>query len=339
MLETLKALCSLEGISGNEGKVREYIISRIDGKAEYSVDPLGNLIVFKKGKKASKNKVMLDAHTDEVGLIITCVTDDGLLKFDTVGGINPSVLLGRAVRVGSGEAGGVIGVKPVHLLKESEENTLPEISDMYIDIGAADKADALRHVSAGDIAFFDSELIEFGDSKIKARALDDRVGCAVMIKLIESDLEYDAWFSFSSQEEVGTRGATAAAFTIAPDYAIVLETTTAADIIDVPAESRVCLLGNGPAVSFMDRSTVYDKELFNTAFRVAAENGIKCQPKTMVAGGNDAGAIHKSRGGVKTVTLSTPCRYLHSPSCVIDFNDAEDTLRLAGALLTELCNA
>lgn len=339
MLETVKVLCALDGVSGRENKICEYIISRIEGNAEYSVDALGNLIVFKKGRNTPKNKVMLDAHTDEVGLIITFITDDGLLKFTPVGGINPSVLVGRSVKVGDKMLSGAIGVKPVHLLKESEEKTLPETDAMYIDIGASDKSEAQKYVSPGDIAFFDSDPVEFGTDKIKARALDDRVGCAVMIKMLETQLEYDAWFSFSSQEETGTRGATAAAFTVAPDYAIVLETTTAADIIDVPAQNRVCLLGNGPAVSFMDRSTVYDKTLYNTVFEVAAKNNIKCQPKTAVAGGNDAGAIHKSRSGVKTVTLSTPCRYLHSASCVIDKNDARETLRLAIALFEELCNA
>ena len=182
---------------------------------------------------------------------------------------------------------------------------------------------------------FLSDFVEFGDNRIKGKALDDRVGCAILLDLINSDLEYDAYFSFSVQEEIGLRGAATSAYGIDPEYAIVLETTTAADLIDVPDHKKVCKLGEGATVSFMDRSTLYSKELFDTAFRVAGEKGIKIQPKTVIAGGNNAGAIHKARAGIKTITINTPCRYLHSPSCVCDTRDIESVRALAEALLTE----
>ena len=328
MTDTLQDLCSLYGMSGREEAVRDYIISQLNSDCEFSVDGLGNLLVFKKGKKRPKNTVMFAAHMDEVGFIVTYITDDGLLKFDTVGGVDTSVMFGRSVCVGDKLIPGVIGVKPVHLLKEEEKKEYPEKDTLYIDIGAKSRSEAEAYVLPGDCAYFDSGFQRFGDGLIKARALDDRAGCALMLRMLGDALEYDAWFAFTTQEETGTGGAQAAAYTIDPAYAIVLETTTTADIAGVEAEKRVCALGGGPVISFMDRRTVYSRELFDAAFEIAAKNGIKTQTKTQVAGGNDAGAIFKSRGGVKVLAASLPCRYLHSPSCVIKESDLDETYRL-----------
>ena len=335
MLEMIKELCAFSGISGREGAVREYIIEKIKDYAEYSVDPLGNLLVFKKGKNPAKNKVMLDAHMDEVGLIVTAVTSEGYLRFAKVGGIDTRVIIGRPVKVGDKAVNGVIGIKPVHLVDKGAEADIPKADDLYIDIGAKNKEEAEKFVCLGDAVWFAGDFVEFGNGFIKSKALDDRVGCAILIEMIRSELEYDAWFSFSVQEEIGTRGAQTAAFTIAPDYAIVVETTTAADISGVKEEKKVCICGKGGVVSFMDRSTLYNRELFDKAFEIAKANGIACQPKTLVAGGNDAGAIHKSRGGVKVLTVSVPCRYLHSPSGVIKYSDVEESLKLIKAMAEE----
>lgn len=332
MLELIKELSSLSGISGRENAVRDFIISQIKDYAEYSVDALGNLIVFKKGRKPANHKVMIDAHMDEVGFIITSVTSEGFLRFAKVGGINTGVLTGRRIKVGEKGVSGVFGIKPIHLVDKSDENKLPDADDLYIDIGAKNKEEAEKYVRPGDSAWFDSEFVCFGDGFIKSKALDDRVGCAILIELIRGELEYDTWFSFSVQEEIGTRGAAVSAFGIAPEYAIVVETTTAADISGVKGEKRVCICGEGGTVSFMDRSTLYSKELFDRAFELAEKKNIRCQVKTTVAGGNDAGAIHKSRAGVKTLTVSVPCRYLHSPACVIKYDDAVSSLELIKAL-------
>lgn len=332
MLELIKKLCLLPGISGRENAVRDYIIEQIKDYAEYSIDPLGNLLVFKKGKNPAKNKVMLDAHMDEVGLIVTAITSEGFLRFTKVGGVDSRVILGRTVKVGKKAVNGVIGIKPIHLVDKKEEDSIPKADDLYIDIGAKSREEAMEYVHLGDSVWFESDFVEFGEGFVKAKALDDRAGCAILVEMIKSELEYDMWFSFSVQEEIGTRGAQTAAFTIAPDYAIVVETTTAADISGVKDEKRVCICGKGGTVSFMDRSTLYSKELFDKAFEIAEKNSIPCQPKTMVAGGNDSGAIHKSRGGVRVLTVSIPCRYLHSPSCVIKLDDAKESLRLVKAL-------
>lgn len=332
----LKTLCELNGTSGREDTVRDFLIARLPQDVTYTVDALGNLIVEKRGAQRAKNKVMLASHMDEVGLIITYITDDGFLRFATVGGIDARALFGKAVKVGENAISGVIGGKAVHQLTKDEKNTVPEIEDLLIDIGARTKAEAEVLVSLGDNAYFDSEYIEFGDGFIKAKAIDDRAGNLMMLGMLQQDLPYDLIFCFTVQEEIGTRGAAAVTDTVAPDYAIVLESTTAADLPDVGGYRQVCKTGGGAVVGFMDRGTVYDKSLFDLAFRLAKENNIPCQTKTMVAGGNDASAIHKAAGGVKTVAVSVPCRYIHSASCVAKKEDIDSVARLSRVLADTL---
>ena len=339
MTELTKTLCTLCGTSGREDEIRNYIINEIKLFAdEITVDPLGNLIVFKKGKNKPKKKVMLDAHMDEVGFIITAINADGTLLFDCVGGINTSVMTGIPAHVGEKKISGVIGVVPVHLLSAEKKKELPEKSSLLIDIGASSKEEAEKYVEIGDCAYFDSEFIKYGDGFIKSKALDDRAGCAILIEMIKREQPYDLYFNFSVGEEVGLGMAGTAAYSIAPDYAIVVETTTAADLAGVDEGKKVCKLGLGGAVSFMDRRTVYSKDLFNFALNLAKEKNIKLQPKTMVAGGNNAGIIHKSAGGIKTLTISVPCRYLHSPSCVIKEEDLYSSLEIINALAQEFAD-
>ena len=338
MTDLLKKLTSIPAVSGNEEEIREFILKEVSPFADCRVDKNGNIICFKKGKKSAVKKVMLDAHMDEVGMIVTGITSEGFLKFEKVGGINSKVIIGRCVKVGENSVNGVIGIKPVHLVDKDKEDAIPSADELYIDIGAENREEAEKVVSLGDAVWFGGDFTDFGSGFIKAKALDDRVGCAILIEMIRNELQYDAWFSFSVQEEIGTRGAQTAAFSIAPDYAIVVETTTAADISGVKDEKRVCICGKGGAVSFMDRSTIYSKALFDRAFEIAEQKGIACQPKTLVAGGNDAGVIHKSRGGVRVLTVSVPCRYLHSPVCVIKYSDAEESLRLIKALAEEFAS-
>lgn len=339
MLETLKTLCELNGTSGREETVRSHIIEHIKDHCEYSVDPLGNVLAFKKGRKRPKNKVMLTAHMDEVGFIITYITDDGYLKFDCVGGIDEKVIVGRNVTVGEKQIPGVIGIKAVHLCESDEREKVPKVRELYIDIGADSKQEAEEYVEIGDAAYFMSDFMTIGENKVKAKAIDDRFGCCVMLKMLESELEYDTHFAFLVQEEVGLRGAGAAAYTVNPDYAIVIEATTAADVAGVSGADRVCCQGEGAVVSFMDRSTIYNRALYQKAFRLAEANGIKIQTKTVVAGGNDAGAIHKSNAGIKTLTVSLPCRYIHSATSVADIRDMKSCFDLIRLLSEDFADA
>lgn len=338
MTDMLRELCLLDGISGDEGAVRDYIISRIGDKAEITVDNLGNVIAFAKGEKAPKNKVMVSAHMDEVGMIVTYINPDGTIKVSPVGGIDPRVVFGRRVKIGKAGIVGVAGGKAVHNLSPDERKKSVPFDKLVIDIGCDSREETEKLVALGDSVRFVSEFAEYGDGYIKCKAIDDRAGCAVMLRLIEEGVPYDTYFTFVVQEEIGLRGAACAAYTVNPDYAVVLEATTAADIPSASGADRVCELGKGPVVSFMDRHTMYDKELYKLAFEIAEENGLPCQTKTRVAGGNDAGAIHVSRGGVKTCAVSLPCRYLHSPSCVIKREDFENAYTLTKLILDRICN-
>ncbi|MBO4432874.1 MAG: M42 family peptidase [Clostridia bacterium] len=322
MIELIKNLTALDGVSGNEDSVRDFILSEIKPFCETRVDALGNIIAFKKGKKTPVKKIMLDAHMDEVGLIISGITGDGFLRFKALG-INTSALLFKKVRV-DGKVTGVIGGKPIHLTKGDEDKKLPDTDKLYIDIGAKDGADAEESVTLGSRAVMVSDFTECGD-KIISKALDNRIGCAILINLIKEFDEYDFYAVFSVQEEVGLRGAKTATFGVNPDAAIIIETTTAADIAGVDKDKTVCNLGGGAAVSFMDKGTVYDREYYNAALN----SSVPAQPKRAVAGGNNAGAVHLSREGVRTLALSVPCRYIHSSSSVADTRDIKSVYELS----------
>lgn len=337
MIQMLERLCRFEAPSGREDSVRDFLMKQIGTAAEMRVDSAGNLIVFKKGKKRPKVRLMLDAHMDEVGVIVTCITEDGLLKFSTVGGVDASVLLGRRV-VFDGAVVGVVGARPVHLMQPEEKKKLPSVDAMYIDIGTTSRQEAEALLSVGDMAVFDSGFLRLGEHRVKARAIDDRVGCAVLLGLLLSELEYDMTFVFSVQEEVGLRGAQTAAFAVDPQAAIVVEATTAADFAGIPSDRQVCRLGAGAVLSFMDGGTLYDKGYYDAAAALAQKRGIPCQPKAAVAGGNNAGSIHRSREGVRTLAVSVPCRYIHSASCLADLRDMEAVAALVGAMAEEIAS-
>ena len=327
MLNILKELCTLNATSGDEGTVRKFIISKIQGFCDYKVDALGNIIAFKKGAKASERKVMLDAHMDEVGLIITSVTADGYLKFATVGGINTENLLFRKVKINH-NLFGIISGKPIHLLSGDERKKLPKAESLYIDIGASSKEEALSLVNLGDRAVICGDFSKNGDL-ICSKALDDRIGCAILISLLRESSEYDFYATFTVQEEIGTRGAKTAAFSVNPDFALVLEGTTASDIADVPEEKTVCNVGEGATVSFMDLSAMYDKALFDAAVK----SNLKVQVKRAVAGGNNSGSIQQTGDGARTLAISVPCRYIHSASSVASVTDIESALALTKYML------
>lgn len=326
----------LNGTSGDEKSVRNFIISKLTDDCTYSVDPLGNLVVNKKGEISPENKVALFAHMDEVGFIVTYISDDGYVYVSNVGGIDDSALFGKKITVNN--CVGVAGSKAIHQCSADEGKKIPRITDISVDFGFENKKEAEKYISLGDFGYFKSDFIQFGDQMLKSKALDDRVGCAVMLELLQEKSKIDYTCVFTVQEEIGTRGATVSAYTVNPDYAIVIETTTASDIPDTPDHKKVCKTGGGAVVSFMDRATLYDRELYKQAFAIAEKNNIPCQTKTVVAGGNDAGAIHKSAGGIKTIAVSLPCRYIHSGSSVCNLKDIESVEKLARELLKDLAN-
>ena len=246
MLEMLKELCTLEGVSGDEDRVRDWIAQRARPCADQvRTDALGNLIVWKKGKKSTGNKLMLCAHMDEVGLIVTRATEEGFLKFDFVGGVDRRVAIGKPVVLGPDRIPGVIGLKAIHLVSREERQKAPKTDALYVDIGADSREEAVKLVPLGTYGAFVCQPEPFGDGLFKARAIDDRIGCAVMLTLLQEELPLDVTFAFTAQEEVGTRGAFGAAFSVTPEVALVLETTTAADSPSVEEHRRVCAPGRG----------------------------------------------------------------------------------------------
>ncbi|MBR2088434.1 MAG: M42 family peptidase [Oscillospiraceae bacterium] len=338
LIEETKKLCALCGVSGEEGAVREYLKAKIEDFPdilETRTDALGNLLVHKKGKNPAKHTLLIGAHMDEVGLIVTGIQDDGLCTIAPVGGVDADVVIGRAVE--NPIAGtGVIGAKPVHKLTKEEREQKPDFKDLLLDLGCKTAEDARKIAAPGDCFCFRSEWTALGGGKVASKAIDDRFGCAAMLCMLAGEIEYDTWFAFFVQEEIGLRGSGCAAYAINPDFAVILETTTAADLDGVTGDAAVCKLGSGPVVSFMDRRTIYDKTLYRLGFDTAAELGIPCQTKTRIAGGNDAGSVHLTREGVRTMAISIPCRCLHSPYCVAQVSDMEQSLALAQAMLAKI---
>ncbi len=318
----LKKLCNASGVSGGEDEIRRIIKSEIESYTdEITTDYLGNLIAYKKGRCSDK-KVMLCAHMDEVGFIVCEITDKGYLKFKTVGGIDTRVILGKPV-VFSNKTKGIIGIKAVHLLSKSELDTVPKIKDLYIDIGAKDKEEAEKYIELGDYATFDTEFEYLGGERFKAKAIDDRVGVSVLIEALKEECLYDLYACFTVQEEVGLRGSGVCSERIKPDVCLVLESTTCSDVQNTPPEHEVTALGEGVALSFMDSRTITDIHHLEALIKMADDNNIKYQLKKTTMGGNDAGSIHLSSGGVVCASASVPCRYLHGPVCVADMRDVE----------------
>ena len=330
MINTLKTLCALSGVSSFEDEVRDYIRQRVTPYAtDLRVDAMGNLIVLKKGARATGNKLRLCAHMDEVGLIIKSITEDGYLKFGCVGGIDRRVLLGKQVALGEQKVTGVIGLKAIHMTTAEERKKVPKLEEYYIDIGVKSREEAEKLVGIGDCGVFVSDVVEFGDGMLKAKAIDDRVGCAVLVKLLEEDLPMDCTFVFTVQEEVGTRGAFGSAFSVTPEIALVLEGTTAADNPALDESLQVCWPGKGPVLSWMDGGSIYDRGLFELLRDLADRNGLPWQMKHYLAGGTDASAIQRTKSGVRVAGISAAVRYLHAPSSVANISDMEHMLTLA----------
>ncbi len=339
LLENLEILSMANGTSGDESAVRKLIYDEVMGYPSCiaKTDNAGNLIVSKKGKIQPKNKLMFSAHMDEVGFIITHIDENGFLKFSNVGGIDSRVIVGKRVLVGKNAIPGLLGSKAIHLVKKDEFDNPTKTSDLYIDIGADSREEAEKFVTLGDRAVFDSDFEKFGDGCVMGKALDDRAGCAMLMELLKEDAEYDFTACFTTREEIGGNGASAAAFGVDPDIAVIIEATTAGDVPCVPGDKFICKQGEGPVITFRDKATLYDMDLFHYTMELCKKNGIPSQTKHGVCGGTDAGPIHKTRGGIRPVAVSLPARYIHSPYATIKLSDAEHTVSLLRLLSKGLC--
>lgn len=319
-MELLKILTSEYGPSGREDKIRDKISKEAEKFADevYS-DPLGNLIAHKKGKG---EKIMIAAHMDEIGAIATVIDENGFIRFSAVGGLYNKDLLARRVRFENGTVG-VIG--------SEEDNKDRKIGKMYIDIGAKNREEAEKHVSTGDMAVFEGAFVE-NDKTVISKALDNRAGCYVMLEAMKRvNSDNDLYFVFTSQEEVGLRGAKTAAYSIAPQYALAIDVT---DTGDTPEGIKMEVkLGKGAAVKVMDRSVLCDSYIRNLLIELAKENNIPYQLEIMNDGGTDAGAISLAGAGVRTGGISIPTRYIHSPSEMVSKSDLENCISLLCAFI------
>ena len=345
----LEKLSNASGVSGAEQGVRHLLAGAVrDSVDELRVDTLGNLFATKNAATGSTGRpprVMIAAHMDEIGFMITQVEKTGLLRFQPVGGVDPRSLMGKHVFVGLDRVPGVIGSKPIHLMKPEELTKVVPVEQLTIDIGATAKEGADAVVKVGDYAVFTTRYASFGavqngDSLrlVKGKAFDDRAGCAVLAAVLQDRYPVDLLGVFTVQEEVGLRGAQVAAYAVEPDLAIVLEGTICDDLPKEHDVSSVTRVGNGPAITIADRSFIAHRDLTRILIDTAERESIPYQFKEPGMGGTDAGAIHLSRSGVPSVAVSVPSRYIHGPVSVLSLNDLDNTIALVKAVLMRLAD-
>lgn len=344
----LEQLSNAFGVSSVEGEVRKIIIDAVKPYAdEWRVDTMGNLFVTRNHRLDRPQRplhVMVTAHMDEVGFIVSEIKSNGRLKFKSIGGFDRRVLLGKAVVVGQGRTPGVIGLKPIHLLDQKNRNKIGSLDSMYIDIGA--HSDSNGKVNVGDFATFATKFSRLGGQArprkdrglVKGKAFDNRAGCAVLLELLQGDYSVDLTAVFTVQEEIGLRGARVATYAANPDLAFVLECTPADDLprLDEEADQGFPRLGDGPAITVMDRSFIADRRLVDLLVNTAAAAGWPYQFKRPGIGGTDAGAVHLTREGIPSAVVSVPARYIHAPAAVLDLADFWHTVRLMETTLNRL---
>lgn len=330
----LDKLTSLDGPSGYEGQVRDFIKENVKPYVdELFVDRMGNVIVHKKG---SGKKVIIDAHMDEVGFIIKGYNDDGTLRFRALGGINDKIIPSKNVLIGPDKIPGIIGAKPIHLQgKEDREKGLT-YNDCCIDIGANSREESEKLIELGEYVVFDTEYGDFGEDLVKGKAFDDRVGCLVLMEALKHSYDIDLYGVFAVQEEIGERGAFISSLNIQGDIGIALEGTICADMPNIPKHLSATEVGNGPAISIMDRTSIFDADIAQDIMEVGDECGIAYQRRRAIAGGNDAATFHGTGKGAKIAALSVPCRYIHSSVSVASKADIVNTIKLLVAYLKTL---
>jgi len=328
MKKLIEKLISTPGPSGYETQIREVVRSEVEPSAdEIKVDALGNLIA-KKGPSTSSDealKIMLAGHMDEIGVIATHIDENGFIRFSNIGGVFPRYVPGGRVRFLDGTLG-VINTERV-----SDAYKVPTLDKMFIDVGAVSREDC--SIQVGDVAVFERPFSDFGN-RLVSKAMDDRIAVAVMIAALRQvkKTPHELYFVFTTQEEVGVRGASTAAFGIDPDLGLAVDVTPTGD---TPKGVRMEVsLGKGPAVKVKDAGMLADPRVVNWMVETAKQAKIPYQFEILERGGTDARAIQLSRAGVPAGCLSIPCRYVHSPSEMVDLNDVENAVKLLVELIS-----
>ena len=326
MDELLDKLSRARGVAGHESEVRAILREELAPHVEeLTVDSIGNLIARKGGSGDSgTQRVMLAAHMDEVGGMVMRTNADGTVKFRNVGGLDPRILPGKRVRIGTQSVPGVIMRAP-HAAR-SGKRVVP-ISDLLIDTGGA------GGIEPGDMITFESEYEEYG-RLLKGKSFDDRVGCYILAELMKNDFPCELVGAFTVQEEIGLRGAGVAAYAVEPDVAVALEGTVADDLPKEDDVSPTTELGKGPSISVMDRSAHADRRLVRLLTETATAHDIPWQFKQPGVGGTDVGSIHLARAGVPAVAVAVPCRYIHTPAALMDPADVKNAIKLMSKALS-----
>ncbi|MFN8410916.1 MAG: hypothetical protein U0Z26_00875 [Anaerolineales bacterium] len=333
-IKLLEKLCNAVGVSGDEGEVRRIILEEVKPYAdEVKVDALGSVLVRKNATGKNPLRVMIDCHMDEVGFMIVNDDDDGFYNFEVVGGIDERHLVGKQVVVGKDHVPGVIGAKPIHMTSVSERKHAVDVDSMRIDLGPEGKA------KLGDRGTFATKFKRVGPS-IMSKAIDNRIGCAILIELLKNaPKNIELCLAFSVQEEIGLRGAKVAAHYFNPDLAIAVDSTPARDLPDFEGRENVSYntqLGLGPAIYVANSSTIDDPRLVRFLEEIAIKHKIPFQFRQPGGGGTDAGAIQQARTGVPVVSVSVPHRYTHSPISVSRVDDWKNTLNLLHTALKNM---
>ncbi len=337
----LEAVSNAPGVSGGEEQVRailaEYARDKVDS---LEVDPMGSLVARVEPARRPRGSrrgphVMLCAHMDEVGLMVTAIESEGRLRFRRVGGIDPRILPGQVFRIGPRGVRGVVGALPPHLVPRADRDKVTPAEDLYLDTGARSREEAEERVSVGDYAVFDTTYESWGTIR-KGKAFDDRAGCAVLASVIRQRPPLPLAAVWSVQEEVGLRGATAAARRVGPDLAIVLEGTASGEAPGASEAEQYPYMGRGPALTVQDRSLMAHARLLDSIQETAKRHRIPTQWKRPGVGGTDAGRIAISGAGVPSAVVSVVCRYIHAPAALLDVRDAQRAVTLIWHTLEDL---
>ncbi|WP_375585724.1 M42 family metallopeptidase [Cyclobacterium xiamenense] len=336
----LKQICELPGAPGFEKKIRDFILSEVkDLVDELKVDNLGNVIAVRKGKRNPENKrVMVAAHMDEIGFIVTHIDENGFLRFHPLGGFDPKTLTAQRVLVhGKKDLIGVMGSKPIHVMTAEEKTKLPKLTDYFIDLGM-DKAEVEKWVQVGDPITRERELVEMGNC-VNCKSIDNRIAVFILLETLR-ELEspaYDVYATFTVQEEVGLRGAQVSAHHINPDFGIALDTTIAFDLPGAAAHEKITELGKGTAIKIMDASAICDYRMVQFMKETASKNGIPFQTEILTAGGTDtAGVQRMGKQGAIAGAISIPTRHLHQVIEMANKADVAGSIRLLRACLEEM---
>jgi len=334
----MQSLSEARGVSGHEGDVRAKLRQLLDGRVErMESDTIGNLFAYSHTSgKTQSPVVMLAAHMDEVGHMVTAVDKDGMVHFSNVGGVDAKVIPSKVVLIGPNAVPGVIGTKAIHL-QEADERTKPfDQKKLTIDIGAKNQAEALKLVKPGDQVTWEIDYGPFGNGLVKGKCLDDRIGCAVLVEVLTHTYDLPVVGVFTVQEEIGTRGAAVASNKVRPQIGICLEGTVCADIPGTDEEGQTTRIGRGPAVSLMDAGTIHTPALVKHLVAVAEREGIPFQFREAIRGGNDAARMNLAGSGAMACAVSIPCRYIHSPVAVASPHDFDNAVRLVRAFLESI---